>query len=759
MSSRALGTTVRVDADEVVLFDGSGSVGDTFIFEPAAVEQNLGSLFAVAETEDRAGVGRELLETVIQALQREYYRDPTRPLLPSFESALHQANLVLYDLAEQGVRDWMGSFHVAAGVLAGTSLHVSTAGEASVLLARGQKVTSITTGLSHSPVTDPLRTFSQVASGVLAGRDVLFFATSNFDAIYRPGDLTRLTVDGSAATAALRLRQLYEDRSARLPVAALIVSLVPKYVAADERPAGGPQTENAAAQPTGRRAPVLAYANLGPRKPIIIHRSVMARTGLLLTAVVRWLRHHAAATVWPRLVSGGRRSGQALRSATISAGRHAQSGLQRWRGGRRPAVEQQPMAAPVPPLTAVPLRRFTLQPRRAGVRIWLAARDLFRRLPRTSKVLAVVALLLAFALLGSLVLLQRKRTADQQIQHVSELLHDAQTKQEAAATALIYDNREQARALLQDAQALTDEATASHVYEEQVAALRRDIADAQDRLAKVTRVAAGAARLVGDFATVLPRGGLTDLLYLQGALYTFDPQSNAIAVLALPASPGGEASAAKLANQTTSGIGFFVSGVSQEADKALVLQSDEPGLAVYDVKSDLLQKQEISWPTEAPDIAALAVFGNRLYVYNRAVGDIYSYTKTLRGYAGGERWLESPDPAAATVTGMGIDGFIYTLHRDGTIQKFFKGAPVDFALEPVEPPLSENTALLITEELGRIYLLDRTNKRVVIFETNGALVRQLALPEETQPQAIAVDPAETTMYVLDGTQVLAVPLE
>src|SRR3989344_146564 len=199
---------MHADVSEIVLGEDARVCGDTFIFEPAAAERHLGRLFVAIETEERASAGSELIKKFVNALQREYYRDPTRRMLPGLESALHQANLVLHEATEQGQREWMRSWHAAVGVLSKTTLHVSTAGEGKILLARQSRLTSIASGLSHSPITDPLRTFAQVASGVVSTRDVLFFGTSQLNTIFRYDDLARLSIDRAAATVTTRLRQL-----------------------------------------------------------------------------------------------------------------------------------------------------------------------------------------------------------------------------------------------------------------------------------------------------------------------------------------------------------------------------------------------------------------------------------------------------------------------------------------------------------------------------------------------------------------------
>jgi hypothetical protein len=706
---------MKVDLDEVVLFDDSGVLGDTFIFEPSRAEQQLGRLLVSAEIAEREGTNRDLLDTVVHALQREYYRDPRRGVLVSFESALHQANLVLHDIVEQGERDWMGSFHAAVGVLVKTTLHVSTAGDGMVLMARGGRVTCITTGLSHSPITDPLRTFAQVASGVIAVRDVLFFGTSEVSTVFRQDDLRRLVINSSAGMIATRLKQLYEDQHSEAPLAVLVASLLPEHAAYTQEQN---EFERAARPPVGR------VPHLAPRQPLAINNSLFRRLLVLSGRLLVSLWHQIRQVVWPIVKRGSQRGGAALYRVSRAAGRNVTTLTKR----TAPAVKMMPK------------------------RIWAPRLlGLARSLPRSSKIFALVALVLAASLVVSLVLLQKKRTADAQFQQASELLHEARTKKEAADTALIYDNRDQARALLRDAETLLERIEIIGLYHEQTSELRDGILSAQDRLDKVTRITQDAARKIGDFAAVAGSANLSRLFYLDGSLYSYSSRDNTIVRM-------DAAGAATVVSQTSQGIGFFVAGTIHEADKSLVLITDSPGAALYDTKTQLLQKQEISLPSGDSEVLSVATFGNRIYVYDRSAANIYGYSKTLRGYSGGDAWITDSAFPRDTVTSIGVDGYIYTLHQDGSVRKLLKGAPVEFTLESIEPALSGSARLLITENLDHIYILDPPNQRVAIFDTLGNLNRQVFLGDLAAALDIAVDADETTLYVLDGTTVWAVSL-
>lgn len=711
--------TLQPDISELILCADPRYVCETYVFEPNEREVSLGRLVAVAETEARDGVGNDLLDMVISAIQREYYRDPSRGILPSFESALHQANLVLHDSVDRGVRDWMGYFNVAIGVLAGNVLHISVAGEAMVLLARRARVATISYGLSHLPITNPLRTFSQVASGAISSRDTIYFGTGAFESLYQETDLSRLSLDHSASTISLRLQQHYRDHGATAPVSVVTVTILPQNIAE-------PRREIFTESPR-RRALMPALGSPLPRKPLIIYRSrlrqLLATAGQLLVSIFRYLKTH----VWPLVKKGSRRSGNLLVSTSRATGRGVQSLAQRqWQRYRQP-------------------KNLTI-PRSPTERL----RQGISSLPISSKIFAILAVVLAIAFVTSLLLLKHKRAEDQQIQRASELLHEARTKQESATTALIYNNRDQARSFLNDATQLADQLATTGLYTTETQELKTNIQTERDRLQKTLRLAGPTVTTVGDFSSLLSARQTQQLFFVDKALYTVNAENNMVVKMELD----GKTS---IVNQTSQGIGAFTTGVALEADKMLILATNEPGVAIFDTKAALLQKQEISLPAADAHLVALAPFGNRLYLYDQTTHNIFGYSKTLRGYSGGTAWLKKP-LSGDDVASLAVDGFIYLLHADGSVTKFLKGDPVDFKTETIDPPIKAATHLVTNENLKNLYILDPDTKRVIVFNKKGELQQQIYFESAEHLTAIALSADEKTLYTLDGTRVVSAPL-
>lgn len=730
-------------AEELILCQDNKYVCETYIFEPSVGEEHFGWLFAAGETAANQGIGSELIETVVTSIQKEYYRDPSRTSANSFEMALHQANLILHDAAEQGMRDWMGYFHMAIGILVGDQLHVSVAGGGQIFLARKANLTEVSLGLAHFPITNALQTFSQVASGEVKARDTLFFATANFHSLFSMATLGRLTLDPAAATISSRLANLYKDTGQQAPVAIVTVALLPQYVSARSHTTG---TKAAPSYAAARRAASgFSHDNIRPRQPLVIRRSFLQSTLLLVMQMFTKTWQMTRRYIWPVIKQGSRHGGRALVKAGQVTGRNIQVLAQRGR-------QSFPMAGEA---------ASGLAPAQAGRRLVgsltnlktlpTSGRAALRSLPTTSKILALTAVILLIALAASLLLLQRKRTADQYIQQASEVLHEAQTKVEAADTALIYDNREQAKGLLGEANQLLVKLKDSQLYQDETAQLQQQITKQTDRLQRVSRAVASSLPVVGETVTLIAGTPPKNVFLVNGSIYTVNPDNNSI----VKVTPGQKPD---LVHQTTQGIGFITSGAVHPSDKTITFNTTTPGIALFDAAKDTLLAQDIQFPSSDPNILDVAVFGNRLYVLDAAAQNIFVFNKTLRGYSSGEPWIVDESFPKGDIKSFGIDGNIFTLLKDGSIKRLFKGKPADYVQEKVEPSLATATKIIAAEDLQYLYLLDTANKRIVVYGKEGALIRQIFVEGIEQLTDVAIDPAEKKAYLLDGTRILELSL-
>lgn len=784
------------EAAELVIGSPETSVilCDTFVYEPDAHEKALGSLFIVIETinleeltelpaSDRnapvrpnlsgrqampAGrqtaderseqpttqhsPARTMIALVVSTMRAEYYRDPSRDMLASFEAALGAANEALARAAQSGMTDWLMNLHAAVVASRGATLHVSRVGNASLLLVRHGHLTDIGEGLADPNIRNPRATFTNVASGAVSEHDTLVLATPQFFRNVSKDRSASILTGKPPKQAAAYLRDLLAESREELALAALFVRFarapigLPPLPRAPEGYASIPapnrtMTDRQARAPA--RFPRLpdgqARPSLRPPAPLRIRRpgfwNVLRQgvklagyliTDRLLPALGRVFRFGARAartaaakaagsvpTVFGTLVKRGQRLSLPGQSGTVGAAASA----------ARPSI--------------APTERL-----RAALRGW----------PRSTK--AFVTLTVLFALLFgiSIVMLRRKGVEDAAVRAASETLQEARVKKDAAKAALIYDNTDEARRLLREARDGAGAVKQTAYYQDEADQLLAAIQVEEDTAERVVRVSEPLR--VGDFGSVSPDGRARGLAVIGSSLFAFHPETNAVFRLA------NETGETATVSQTSQGIGYFRQVFAIPAEQMLLFATDTPGLALFDVTRGDLVKQELNpAPEGAKEIRALATFGSRLYLLFPELKQIFGYSKTLAGYSGGATWLKDPTVPVERAVSLGVDGYIYLLLDDGKMVKLLKGAPVAFEQAELGTPLSKDARLFINDAVKHLYVLDPSHQRVVVYDTTGKLTKQYVFPTARDLRDLTIGGKEETLYVLDGTAVYKVPLK
>ena len=129
---------------------------------------------------------------------------------------------------------------------------------------------------------------------------------------------------------------------------------------------------------------------------------------------------------------------------------------------------------------------------------------------------------------------------------------------------------------------------------------------------------------------------------------------------------------------------------------------------------------------------AAKTFDGNLYLLDSVANQIFRYSDGQYENAP-TRWLQG-EVDASTAIDLGIDGSIYVIHSDGTIEKFFGGESTPFEVTGVPQPLNAASAfyLDIEETAKHIYVADAAEIRILQLARDGSFVRQFRLPAEQE---------------------------
>ncbi len=169
------------------------------------------------------------------------------------------------------------------------------------------------------------------------------------------------------------------------------------------------------------------------------------------------------------------------------------------------------------------------------------------------------------------------------------------------------------------------------------------------------------------------------------------------------------------------------------------------------------RRSALGKPPQAPQ--ALHSYQGRLYILDVPAGEegqIWRYNPNGDAYTEDpepyfEEEEEPPRPLTEAVD-MAIDGFIYLLYTDGTVVKFLGGEVEDFQIRGVPGELGEEVIIAVDPHThnGPVYLADRSSKRIVVLEPDGAFQKQIRTDGNFDGlEALTVDETAGRLYILN----------
>ncbi len=174
-------------------------------------------------------------------------------------------------------------------------------------------------------------------------------------------------------------------------------------------------------------------------------------------------------------------------------------------------------------------------------------------------------------------------------------------------------------------------------------------------------------------------------------------------------------------------------------------------LFIWDVAGDIVTGRFNEGVPSKDDFGGIKTYStnNKVYLLDKAEGVVKSYSTTSRSFTTPSTSIQ--DNAIKGGSDLAIDGNIY-IAVDGTILKYNSGAKQEFS--PAVSGFGNNTKLYTQTDYTNLYVLDSSNKRIIILDKAGNLVKNLTSDKFTDPKDFAVDEKAKTIYILNGSELL-----
>lgn len=164
--------------------------------------------------------------------------------------------------------------------------------------------------------------------------------------------------------------------------------------------------------------------------------------------------------------------------------------------------------------------------------------------------------------------------------------------------------------------------------------------------------------------------------------------------------------------------------------------------------------------TEWGTIADMAAFGGNLYLLDTTKSRIWKYVATEKGFSQLFEYL-NPDtlPDLTKTTNMAIDGSVWLGTTTGNILRFTAGKENSFSPQGSDTPLGKLLLVYTDADAKMLYVLDRDNNRVVVFDKDGLYMAQYVWEKEFLPNGMVVSETIGKILLLRDGKIYSIDLK
>lgn len=193
--------------------------------------------------------------------------------------------------------------------------------------------------------------------------------------------------------------------------------------------------------------------------------------------------------------------------------------------------------------------------------------------------------------------------------------------------------------------------------------------------------------------------------------------------------------------------------VTQDDTSVFILSPDSIiSMAKSDEDKSTLIENDDAWDK---GVSIGAYLGN-IYILDTQKR-VLKFVKSGNEYVEGNYFKNEPDMSKAVA--LTIDGSIYVLFSNGTIQKFTKGVEDTFKISSLPSALSAPTKIYTTADLENLYILEPKTSRIVVLDKNGAFIKEISSTVLKAAKDLEVAEDEKTAFVLSGNKLYSISIE
>lgn len=252
-------------------------------------------------------------------------------------------------------------------------------------------------------------------------------------------------------------------------------------------------------------------------------------------------------------------------------------------------------------------------------------------------------------------------------------------------------------------------------------------------------------------ASLLKSDGVVSAITLENDMLVLaDTKEKAVYSITLPSKTG---------SIIGGGVGYETQRfVALHGTTAYTLLSD--GITTIDFAQKKTKQNVIKRSDEWGLIASMVSFGGNIYLLDTSKSRVWKYVASENGFSDIREYL-NPDtlPDLSKCTSMVIDGSVWMGTTDGKILRFTQGKENVFVPKGVDPAFGNTLVVYTSDEVKNIYVLDGTQKRVVVLDKDGIYLAQYTWGSDIPFTHLVVSEKHGKILLLGGDKVYSISLQ
>jgi len=690
---------------------------DSFCYEPENIyERRLGGLYIIGELKNALPQNYRLLNKISSVLKKEYYWKSQRSPELALKESLKEVNEFLSKEVSKNNTSWLGNLDLAIVSFKDLLLNFSKVGDIKILLIRGGRINEISKSLEFSEIEPyPLKIFGNIVTGKTTEGDIVLILTKEVYDFFISQNLLNEIVKLPTFDEK-NIKQIFKTRKTALLEIFGVCLLI--TITKETEP-----VETL----TFRKKPE-KFSLIQIFQPIfnVLNRISFKKIKGLVNPV-RNLFKKGVKIPKPQINFRPKLKlpqitfkFPAIKFPTI----------------KLPAIKLPVIKAPAIKLPAIKLPAVS-RPQIPQIKISL------------NKNLIYIPVLIFVLLIGFLIF-QTEKKEDLKLARV--VFEEVESKITQAGNFLASGDEEKANNLLQEAwQKILPQTEAGAILKDEATLIKNSIEESLAPLNKLEKISE--PEVLSGFKPAEAGLAPQKIILLNSTLYSFNQFSSTLYKFDLNEKAGKKISA----NWHLKSAAIF-----NDLILFFARNSDNLPIVSFLNEKDEWQEKKIESPPADFNFDIFSTFKSNLYFLDKKSGEIVKYSSLNLAEdksALGNPWFSSGTKMAVSAKSMSLDGSLWVLTEDNKIDRYSGGVYKETLEINLFPYLEKPTEFLVSKTSSFIYLLEPAQKRIIILNKNGKILKQYQSEKFDNLLDFAADEAETAIYLLNSSEVFKIEFQ